>query len=256
MVCPSCRVESQEGAKFCAECGTRPALACAACGTAYTAGQRFCAECGTPLDRGAQGAATMPARADEVVADRLVHTAGDMRLVSVLFVDLVGFTALSEGRDAEDVRELLGRHFEVARAVVGRYGGVIEKFIGDAVMAVWRYIDGLVGRPQMAPDQRRITTTGGSQAAVRIRERGRGDRRPAAKLRPNVRGVAVLELFLIGGYGSALYARDNEELQQQLWRMRYLLNPSPAPRQDAPHPPPRSVTGQPAAAGSSARLRD
>jgi class 3 adenylate cyclase/tetratricopeptide (TPR) repeat protein len=60
-----------------------------------------------------------------------------MRLVSVLFVDLVGFTALSESRDAEDVRELLGRYFDSARTIVERYGGVVEKFIGDAVMAVW-----------------------------------------------------------------------------------------------------------------------
>ena len=73
---------------------------------------------------------------------------------------------------------------------------------------------------------------------------------------PNVRGVAVLKLCLIGGYGSALYAGDSEELQQQLWRMRYLLNPSRAPRQDTPHPPPRSLTKQPAAARPSARLLD
>jgi class 3 adenylate cyclase/tetratricopeptide (TPR) repeat protein len=56
---------------------------------------------------------------------------------SVLFCDLVGFTPLSESRDAEAVRELLSRYFAVARTVVGRYGGVVEKFIGDAVMAVW-----------------------------------------------------------------------------------------------------------------------
>ena len=54
-----------------------------------------------------------------------------------LFIDLVGFTATSESRDAEDVRDLLSRYFDVARTVVGRYGGTIEKFIGDAVMAVW-----------------------------------------------------------------------------------------------------------------------
>ncbi len=60
-----------------------------------------------------------------------------MRLVSVLFVDLVGFTALSESRDAADVRDLLGSYFEQARTIVERYGGTIEKFIGDAVMAVW-----------------------------------------------------------------------------------------------------------------------
>jgi class 3 adenylate cyclase/tetratricopeptide (TPR) repeat protein len=54
-----------------------------------------------------------------------------------MFVDLVGFTSLSEGHDPEEVRELLSRYFDVARTVVDRYGGTVEKFIGDAVMAVW-----------------------------------------------------------------------------------------------------------------------
>jgi class 3 adenylate cyclase len=58
-------------------------------------------------------------------------------LVSVLFGDLVGFTALSESRDAEEARELLSRYFEICRRLVERYGGTVEKFIGDAVMAVW-----------------------------------------------------------------------------------------------------------------------
>jgi class 3 adenylate cyclase/predicted ATPase len=56
---------------------------------------------------------------------------------SVLFCDVVGFTPLSEARDPEAVRELLTQYFAVARTVIGRYGGVVEKFIGDAVMAVW-----------------------------------------------------------------------------------------------------------------------
>jgi class 3 adenylate cyclase/tetratricopeptide (TPR) repeat protein len=76
----------------------------------------------TPVDRRAPGAA--PA-----VAER--------RVVSVLFVDLVGFTTASEARDAEDTRELLTRYFEIARTTIARYGGTVEKFIGDAVMAVW-----------------------------------------------------------------------------------------------------------------------
>ena len=58
-------------------------------------------------------------------------------MCSVLFCDLVGFTPLSEARDPEAVRELLSRYFAVARTVIGRYGGTVEKFIGDAVMAVW-----------------------------------------------------------------------------------------------------------------------
>ncbi|MEJ7708083.1 MAG: adenylate/guanylate cyclase domain-containing protein [Nocardioidaceae bacterium] len=61
----------------------------------------------------------------------------ERRVCSVLFCDLVGFTPLSEARDPEEVRELLSGYFEVARTVIGRYGGVVEKFIGDAVMAVW-----------------------------------------------------------------------------------------------------------------------
>ena len=61
----------------------------------------------------------------------------ERRLVSVLFADLVGFTTASEGRDAEDTRELLTRYFDTARTIVERYGGTVEKFIGDAVMALW-----------------------------------------------------------------------------------------------------------------------
>ena len=55
----------------------------------------------------------------------------------MLFAHLVGFTALSEHRDPEEVRELLTRYFDAARDVIVRYGGTVEKFIGDAVMAVW-----------------------------------------------------------------------------------------------------------------------
>ena len=61
----------------------------------------------------------------------------ERRVCSVLFCDVAGFTPLSEARDPEAVRELLSRYFGVARTVIGRYGGVVEKFIGDAVMAVW-----------------------------------------------------------------------------------------------------------------------
>jgi class 3 adenylate cyclase/predicted ATPase len=70
-----------------------------------------------------------PGPGGEPVAER--------RVCSVLFCDVVGFTPLSEARDPEAVRELLSGYFAVARTVIGRYGGVVEKFIGDAVMAVW-----------------------------------------------------------------------------------------------------------------------
>jgi class 3 adenylate cyclase/tetratricopeptide (TPR) repeat protein len=61
----------------------------------------------------------------------------ERRLVSVLFADLVGFTHMSESRDAEDTRELLSRYFDTCKRLIALYGGTVEKFIGDAVMAVW-----------------------------------------------------------------------------------------------------------------------
>jgi class 3 adenylate cyclase len=61
----------------------------------------------------------------------------ERRLVSVLFADLVGFTTLSESRDAEEVRDLLSSYFDECRRLIALYGGTVEKFIGDAVMAVW-----------------------------------------------------------------------------------------------------------------------
>jgi class 3 adenylate cyclase/tetratricopeptide (TPR) repeat protein len=66
-----------------------------------------------------------------------VRPTAERRLVTVLFADLVGFTPFAEEQDPEIVREILSRYFEIASEVIGRHGGVVEKFIGDAVMAVW-----------------------------------------------------------------------------------------------------------------------
>ena len=84
--------------------------------------------------------------------------AAERRLVSVLFADLVGFTAATEDRDAEETRELLSRYFETARTIIERYGGTVEKFIGDAVMAVW-------GTPVAHEDDRRARSPGRSRAS-------------------------------------------------------------------------------------------
>src|SRR5205823_4219170 len=99
-------------------------------------GQKFCPECGTSIGSAASVSA---ASANDPASAKPVSTGpvAERRVTSVLFGDLVGFTTLSEARDPEEVRELLGRYFETAREIIARYGGTIEKFIGDAVMAVW-----------------------------------------------------------------------------------------------------------------------
>jgi class 3 adenylate cyclase/tetratricopeptide (TPR) repeat protein len=127
MICPDCGTENREGRKFCSDCGRALALPCPACGTANKPGERFCGECGSALTAAAQ--AVTPIQREAPASER--------RLVSVLFADLVGFTTISEGRDPEDARELLSQYSELARTLIKRYGGTVEKFIGDAVMAVW-----------------------------------------------------------------------------------------------------------------------
>jgi class 3 adenylate cyclase len=132
-VCSSCGVENSAGRKFCGGCGAGLTRLCAACGSANEPSVRFCGECGQPLGSD-QAAATVPGAVAPIAAAAPV---AERRLVTVLFADLVGFTALSEGRDAEETRDLLSRYFELARTLIARYGGTLEKFIGDAVMAVW-----------------------------------------------------------------------------------------------------------------------
>ena len=147
MNCPTCGTENRPGAKFCTECGTALASACPNCGTVNPPTAKFCSECATPLQAGTASTAT-PA-ATSATASSPGATAGpradgtgtgpvaERRLVSILFADLVGFTPFAEEKDAEDVRDVLSRYFDLASDVIGRYGGTIEKFIGDAVMAVW-----------------------------------------------------------------------------------------------------------------------
>src|SRR6202035_4501321 len=130
MLCPNCGTQNAPGSRFCGGCAVPLSQVCASCGAANDPGMRFCNQCGAALGADAIARGPIPAHQQSVpIAER--------RHVSVLFADLVGFTALSESRDAEQTRELLSAYFAAARTVIERYGGTIEKFIGDAVMAVW-----------------------------------------------------------------------------------------------------------------------
>ncbi len=127
VACGSCGGMTPSGKNFCIHCGASVQDACPSCGEAVLPGARFCAGCGASLSGEARPAPAIPA----------VSSVAERRLVTVLFADLVGFTTLSEHRDPEEVRELLSRYFERCRTLIQRYGGTVEKFIGDAVMAVW-----------------------------------------------------------------------------------------------------------------------
>ena len=135
--CANCGAENRTGAKFCAKCGSPLALACPFCGSPYTPEDAFCAECGAALGEVTASPAASAAVSTQPAPLVAAEPVTERRLVSVLFADLAGFTSLSELRDPEEVRELLSRYFDSCRRLIELYGGTVEKFIGDAVMAVW-----------------------------------------------------------------------------------------------------------------------
>ncbi len=135
MQCWSCNGETPDSKPFCANCGAAVAQPCSSCGSDLIAGKPFCANCGSPVSSApASGGVT---RNSPISVESPVVAVAERRLCSVLFVDLVGFTPLAEQRDPESVRELLTLYFDRAQRIIDSYGGTIEKFIGDAVMAVW-----------------------------------------------------------------------------------------------------------------------
>src|ERR1700722_18141225 len=136
MQCWSCHGETPDDKPFCANCGAAIVRDCATCGAQLIAGKPFCASCGSPASSVPMSVGAPSPSVPRPVDDSLA-TIAERRLCSVLFVDLVGFTPFAEQRDPESVRELLSQYFERAQRIIESYGGTIEKFIGDAVMAVW-----------------------------------------------------------------------------------------------------------------------
>ncbi len=137
MRCPACGGENADDKRFCEDCGGPLTAVCSACGAQLGLGKRFCGDCGAPVATSAAPAGAHTARETSGPFSEDSGPVSERRLCSVLFVDLVGFTPLAEKRDPEEIRELLSRYFERAQAIIGHYGGTVEKFIGDAVMAVW-----------------------------------------------------------------------------------------------------------------------
>jgi class 3 adenylate cyclase/tetratricopeptide (TPR) repeat protein len=119
-VCSNCGTENPEAARFCLSCGSSLVPACPVCGAERPEGGRFCPSCGTPLGE-----------------DGAVPVGQERRLVTILFADVSGSTALGERLDPERLQEVLAAYFQAMREEIEAEGGTVEKFIGDAVMAAF-----------------------------------------------------------------------------------------------------------------------
>ena len=173
MRCPRCQFENPVGAKYCLDCGARQAtVACRFCGTDLPSIARFCLACGRPVTAavpaepavtaagparaGVSGANESVAGAGRATAPRVGtpdaytprHLAeriltsraaleGERKLVTVLFCDVTGSTALAERLGAEAMHALLSHFFDLAVAEVHRFEGTINQFLGDGFMALF-----------------------------------------------------------------------------------------------------------------------
>jgi class 3 adenylate cyclase/tetratricopeptide (TPR) repeat protein len=124
MECPKCQFDNPEDRKFCGECGARMERICPQCYSSNPCRHKFCGECGQRL--------TKPDKKETAVA-----LESERKHATVLFSDLVGYTAMTEKLDPEDVKEIMSRIFGEIAQVVAKYEGFIERFFGDEVMALF-----------------------------------------------------------------------------------------------------------------------
>jgi class 3 adenylate cyclase len=117
--CLNCGSDNAADARFCAACGSPLAVACSVCGSPIPPDARFCPSCGTPVD--------------------VATSAGseERKVVSILFADVTGSTALGEQLDPERFRQVMQAYAQAMREEIEAEGGTVEKFIGDAVMAAF-----------------------------------------------------------------------------------------------------------------------
>ena len=129
--CPSCGAENPDRARFCISCGTELLPSCPSCGAENPAGAKFCMECGSDMS---VAGASSPAAAGSPTAEAPPE---ERRQATILFADLSGYTAAAERMDPEAVKALVDRTLRLLGEEIERFGGSIDKFIGDNVMGVF-----------------------------------------------------------------------------------------------------------------------
>ena len=148
MRCPNCQTVNPAIAKFCLECGTR-LNGCPNCGTINPPGAKFCIECGTalqikrePVEATRQGNVveaneTRALMHNTLLAEPPLVAPEERRIVTIMFADITGSTPLAGRLDPEDMRAILTGYFNLMTEQIRKHDGTVEKYIGDAIMAVF-----------------------------------------------------------------------------------------------------------------------
>jgi class 3 adenylate cyclase/tetratricopeptide (TPR) repeat protein len=185
VTCAACGIENPAEARFCGGCGAALARPCPSCGAPTAAGFAFCPACGARI------------------GDGEAPPAGEERkIVTAVFVDLVGFTSRASSLDPEEVRRLLVPYHGRVRSELERFGGTVEKFIGDAIMAVF-------GAPTAHEDDAERAVRAGLAVLEAIEELNAGD--PTADLTVRIginTGEAVVTLSARASEGEGMAAGD------------------------------------------------
>ena len=144
MRCPNCQAINPITAKYCLECGKRFGV-CPNCGTVNPPLAKFCIECGTALlpnskgenARQAKSQSNLQTKTQPLLDDSILSNPEERRVVTVMFADITGSTPLADHLDPEDMRAILTGYFNLMTEQIHKHGGTVEKYIGDAVMAVF-----------------------------------------------------------------------------------------------------------------------
>jgi len=144
MQCPKCQFENREGVKFCEECGNQFSVKCPSCKANIPFGIKFCGECGYDLKPTKDSSAQIPETdslpslsSAEISPSQIAPIVGERKHVTALFSDLSGYTAMSEMLDPEEVKDITSKIFDEVSKIINKYEGFVEKFAGDAVMALF-----------------------------------------------------------------------------------------------------------------------
>ncbi len=133
MRCPNCQTINPPGAKFCLECGNR-FVVCPNCGTVNPPAAKFCIECGIRITPRGESTVPLPS---PTPSESVLAPSEERRVVTIMFADITGSTPLADKLDPEDMRAILTGYFNLMTEQIRRHGGTVEKYIGDAVMAVF-----------------------------------------------------------------------------------------------------------------------